>query len=235
MRDTVKLSHLLYLCAHESHALSTCSISPVSARSRGQVVVFCTRLRRMPVRARLESCQDDYATCTFTTPNWGRQEYVTLELQVNKVEAGIAGFLFYAQPRITYARPHFVVASEVSTVTLKGTDLPSPNGLTLRTGPSTSETVHLGETATIRMRSCATHEVLQTLEPVLGQGTLSVQVGRVAMTGSAYFEISLNLVDYDDAFRRWNDEWLPLTNGMRGGSGGGGGYHDDGACVWACE
>ena len=73
------------------------------------------------------------------------------------------------QPRITYARPHYVVASQLTTVTLKGTHLPSPNGLTLRTGPSASETIMLGETATVRMRSCATHELLQTLEPVLGQ------------------------------------------------------------------
>jgi len=52
---------------------------------RYQVVVFCTRIRRMPVRARLESCQDGYATCTFVTPNWGREEYVSLELQVKNV------------------------------------------------------------------------------------------------------------------------------------------------------
>jgi len=47
-----------------------------------QVAVFCTRLRRMPVHARLESCQQDYATCILKTPNWGRQEYVNVELQV---------------------------------------------------------------------------------------------------------------------------------------------------------
>ena len=175
--------------------------------------MFCTRLRRMPVHARLESCQQDYATCILKTPNWGRQEYVNVELQVrssvlllfglylspgseyaniqvNKVEAGGAGFFFYAQPTITYARPHFVVASEVTTVTLKGSDLPSPDGLTLRTGPSSTETVFLGASATINMRSCATHELLQTLKPLsLGHGALTVQLGRVAMTGSAYFEI----------------------------------------------
>jgi len=39
-----------------------------------------------------------------------------------------------------------------------------------------------------------------------------VQVGRVAMTGTAYFELSLNHVDFDDVFRRWNDEWLLLSN-----------------------
>ena len=40
------------------------------------VLVFCTRLRRMPVKARLEACEGDYATCSFTTPSWGRQEFV---------------------------------------------------------------------------------------------------------------------------------------------------------------
>lgn len=163
------------------------------------------------MRACLEACQDYYATCTVETPSWGRQEYVSIELQVNKVEAGVTGFLFYNQPTITYARPHFVIASETSTVTLKGANLPSPSGLNLRTGPSSSETIFLGETTTIRMRCCATLEVLQTLEPVLAQGHLTVQVGRVAMTGSAYFEVSLNGVDFDETFSRWNNEWLLLT------------------------
>ena len=44
------------------------------------------------------------------------------------------------------------------------------------------------------------------------QGCITVQVGRVAMTGTAYFELSLNHVDFDDVFRRWNDEWLLLSN-----------------------
>jgi len=179
------------------------------------VVVFCTRLRRMPVRARLEKkprpmagSPDGSAVCTFTTPNWGRQEYVTIELQVNKAVAGVAGFLFWSQPRIMYARPHFVMASEGTCVTLKGTGLPSPGGLSVRAG--TSATKSVPQTATIRMLSCSRGELLQEVETQdFGQDCLTMQVGKVAMTGEAFFEISLNGIDFDDTFRRWQEVHEP--------------------------
>ena len=180
------------------------------------VVVFCTRLRRMPVRARIEtrprpmagSGLDYSPVCTFTTPNWGRQEYVTIELQVNKAVAGVAGFLFWSQPRITYARPHFVMASEGTCVTLKGTGLPSPGGLSVRAGASATKSVP--QTATIRMLSRSRGELLQEVETQdFGQDCLTMQVGKVAMTGEAFFEISLNGIDFDDTFRRWQEVHEP--------------------------
>ena len=177
------------------------------------VVVYCTRLRRMPVRAHLEVLQDKkQVIVSVKTPNWGRQECVSIELQVNKVTTGTTDFIFYAQPRITYARPHYVRASEVSTVTLKGTDLPSSAGVTLRTGPNSSKTLELHSTTVVRMRCGRTHDVLHAnLKPVTGQGSLTVEIGRVAMTGTAYFEVSINGIDYEKAFRCWNDELQLLT------------------------
>lgn len=189
------------------------------------VVVFCTRLRRMPVRARIEqrprpasALAASSAVCTFTTPNWGKQEYVTIELQVNKVVAGVADFLFWCQPRITFARPHFVMASEVTTVTLKGSGLPSPGGLCVRSGTSSTKTVQ--QTATIRMRACSNHELLQEMETQdFGKDSLTMQVGTVAMTGEAFFEVSLNGVDFDDTFRRWQEVREPEIGHDRAGAG----------------
>ena len=173
-------------------------------RDTSLVVVFSTRLRRMPVRARLEACEVDHAVCSVATPHWGKQEHVSLELHVNKVEAGAAAFIFYAQPCITFARPHYLRASGISTVTLKGTDLPSAAGVTIRTGPNTCETLKLDATTRVRMLSSATHEELhRDLRPTMGEAALTVEIGNVAMTGGAYFEVSLNGVDYDSCFRKW--------------------------------
>ena len=54
------------------------------------VVVFCTHLRRVPVRAELLG--GGRAACRCVSPRWGAQDTVAVQVLVEKVPAGAGRF-----------------------------------------------------------------------------------------------------------------------------------------------
>ena len=90
------------------------------------VVVFCTHLRRVPVRAELLG--GGRAACRCVSPRWGAQDTVAVQVLVEKVPAGAGRFFFHATLAVTRAQPAFARASGLSELTLAGDNLP-PEGL----------------------------------------------------------------------------------------------------------